>query len=46
MHSATPSFMVMASGWAPPIPPSPAVTVRVPASDPPNRLRAMAAKHS
>jgi hypothetical protein len=29
-HSATPSFIVIASGWAPPIPPSPAVRVSVP----------------
>ena len=39
---ATPSFMVTASGWAPPMPPRPAVSVMVPASDPPKRLRAMA----
>ncbi len=39
---ATPSFMVTASGWAPPMPPSPAVRVMVPASEPPNRLRATA----
>jgi len=38
--------MVTASGWAPPMPPSPAVTVTVPASVPPKRLAAMAAKHS
>ena len=31
MQIATPSFIVTASGWAPPIPPSPAVTVMVPA---------------
>ena len=30
MHSATPSFIVIASGCAPPIPPSPAVSVIVP----------------
>ena len=45
-HSATPPFIVIASGWAPPIPPSPAVTVIVPASEPPNRRRAISAKHS
>ena len=45
-HNATPPFIVMASGWAPPIPPNPAVTVIVPASDPPNRRRAISAKHS
>ena len=45
-HSATPPFMVTASGWAPPIPPSPAVSVMVPASVPPNRLAATAAKVS
>ncbi len=43
---ATPSFMVTASGWAPPIPPSPAVRVIVPARLPPNRLRATAPKVS
>ncbi len=43
---ATPSFMVTASGWAPPMPPSPAVSVMVPASVPPNRLAATAAKVS
>ena len=35
---ATPSFMVTASGCAPPMPPSPAVTVIVPASVPPEAL--------
>ena len=35
MHSATPPFIVTASGCAPPIPPSPAVSVIVPASEPP-----------
>ena len=43
---ATPPFMVIASGWAPPMPPSPAVTVSVPASDPPKRCDATAAKVS
>ena len=46
MQMATPSFIVTASGWAPPMPPRPAVRVMVPASVPPNRLRAIAAKHS
>jgi len=40
----TPSFIVTASGCAPPIPPRPAVTVSVPASVPPNRRSATAAK--
>ena len=31
---ATPSFMVTASGWAPPMPPRPAVSVMVPARVP------------
>ncbi len=44
--STTPSFMVTASGCAPPMPPQPAVSVRVPASVPPNRLRATAPKVS
>ena len=35
---------VIASGCAPPMPPSPAVRVSVPANDPPNRCSAMAAK--
>ena len=43
---ATPSFIVIASGWAPPMPPSPAVSVIVPASEPPKRRRAISAKHS
>ena len=43
---ATPSFMVTASGCAPPIPPSPAVRVMVPARVPENRLSATAAKVS
>ena len=46
MSSATPSFMVTASGWAPPIPPRPAVRVIVPLSVPPKRLAAIAAKVS
>ena len=46
MQRATPSFMVTASGWAPPMPPSPAVSVIVPASEPPKRRRAISAKHS
>ncbi len=36
--SATPSFIVTASGCAPPMPPAPPVSVSVPASEPPNRL--------
>ena len=43
---ATPSFMVTASGCAPPIPPSPAVRVIVPARVPPKRLSATAANVS
>lgn len=43
---ATPSFIVTASGWAPPIPPSPAVSVIVPASVPPNFFAATAANVS
>ena len=46
MQIATPSFMVTASGCAPPMPPSPAVSVIVPASVPPNRLSATAANVS
>ncbi len=47
MQMATPSFMVTASGWAPPIPPSPAVRVMVPASVAARtRLSATAAKVS
>ena len=42
----TPSFMVTASGCAPPMPPSPAVSVIVPASVPPNLLAATAANVS
>ena len=45
-HSATPSFIVTASGCAPPMPPSPAVSVIVPASEPSKRRRAISAKHS
>lgn len=45
-QSTTPSFMVTASGWAPPMPPSPAVSVIVPARVPPKRLAATAAKVS
>ena len=37
MHSATPSFMVTASGCAPPMPPSPAVTTSRPRRLPPKR---------
>ncbi len=40
------SFMVTARGWAPPMPPSPAVRVMVPARVPPNFLAATAAKVS
>ena len=43
---ATPSFIVTASGCAPPMPPRPAVRVMVPASVPPNRLSATAANVS
>ena len=46
MQSAAPSSIVIASGCAPPIPPSPAVTTSRPASVPPNRLRAAAANVS
>ena len=42
MQIATPSFMVTASGCAPPMPPRPAVRVIVPAKLPPNRFRATA----
>ncbi len=37
MQSATPPFIVTASGCAPPIPPNPPVSVTVPCSVPPNR---------
>ena len=43
---ATPPFMVTASGWAPPMPPRPAVRVIVPARVPPNDFAATAAKVS
>ena len=46
MQSATPPFIVTASGCAPPMPPRPAVSVIVPASEPPKRRRAISAKHS
>ena len=46
MQMTTPSFMVTASGWAPPMPPSPAVSVIVPASVPPKDLSATAANVS
>jgi hypothetical protein len=45
-QSAQPSFIVTASGCAPPIPPSPAVTTSLPRSEPPNRCRASAANVS
>ncbi len=41
---ATPSFMVTASGWAPPMPPRPAVRVRVPLRLPPKQRSPTAAK--
>lgn len=43
---ATPSFIVTARGWAPPMPPTPAVRVIVPARVPLNFLRATAPKVS
>ncbi len=46
MQTATPPFMVTASGCAPPMPPRPAVRVTVPARLPPKRLAATAAKVS
>lgn len=46
MQIATPSFMVTARGWAPPMPPRPAVRVMVPARVPPNFLAATAEKVS
>ena len=46
MQITTPPFIVTASGCAPPMPPSPAVSVIVPASEPPNRLAATAANVS
>ena len=42
----TPPFMVTASGWAPPMPPSPAVRVMVPASEPPKCFSPTAANVS
>ena len=45
-HSATPPLSVMASGCAPPMPPRPAVSVIVPASESPCLRRAISAKHS
>ena len=42
-HSATPPFMVTASGWAPPIPPSPPVSTTRPRNDPPKWASATAA---
>jgi len=42
----TPPFMVMASGWAPPMPPSPAVSTRRPARLPPKWRPAHSAKVS
>ena len=42
----TPPFMVTASGWAPPMPPRPPVSVIVPLSVPPKRLAAIAANVS
>ena len=45
-QSAQPPFIVTASGWAPPIPPSPAVSTRRPASEPPKWALAAAAKVS
>ena len=46
MYTHTPSFIVTASGWAPPMPPRPAVRVMVPASVPSNFLAATAPKVS
>ncbi len=46
MQIATPSFIVTAKGWAPPMPPSPAVTVSLPLRDPPKCRRAASAKVS
>jgi hypothetical protein len=43
---ATPSFIVTASGCAPPMPPRPPVSVIVDFNDPPNRLAATAEKVS
>ena len=44
--SATPPFIVTANGWAPPIPPAPAVIVSVPGQRAAEALRAISAKHS
>jgi len=46
MIRQTPSFMVTASGCAPPMPPQPAVSVSVPARVPLKRLAATAANVS
>ncbi len=46
MQMATPSFMVTASGWAPPMPPRPAVSVTRPRSVPPKCWRASSANVS
>jgi hypothetical protein len=46
MQSATPPFIVTASGCAPPIPPSPPVSVTVPCSVSPNRWCAHSASVS
>ena len=46
MQIATPSFIVTASGWAPPMPPRPAVSVIVPASVPPKCFSPTAANVS
>src|SRR4029079_10913112 len=45
-HSATPPHMVIESGCAPPMPPSPPVSTMRPSSDELNSLRAHAAKVS
>ena len=45
-HSAVPPSIVIESGWAPPMPPSPAVTTSRPASVPSKRFRAAAANVS
>jgi hypothetical protein len=46
MQRATPSFMVIASGWAPPMPPRPAVRHTLPLRVPPKLCSARAAKVS
>ncbi len=43
---ATPSFMVTAKGWAPPIPPRPAVKTNFPLRDPPKCVLATEARVS